>query len=174
MISSLNEMIRSKSFAKSWIFAAAAIGLVAAAAATGCKRSSVDAFPASGAVAGWQKTSDTRTFEAKDLWQYIDGDAEQYISAGVVSTSTSDYKFQGQVEAVVDVHRMGAAAGARKILESGTGDAKPVQLGDAGVAYTQSVIFRKGPYLVRIVAYESTPDTPQALLALAHGVEAKL
>jgi hypothetical protein len=27
---------------------------------------------------------------------------------------------------------------------------------------------------VRIVAYESTPGTPQALLALAHGVEAKL
>jgi hypothetical protein len=40
--------------------------------------------------------------------------------------------------------------------------------------YAQSVIFRKGPYLVRIVAYESTPDAPQALLALAHGVEAKL
>ena len=55
-----------------------------------------------------------------------------------------------------------------------TKDAKPVQLGDAGVAYAQSVIFRKGPYLVRIVAYESTPGMPQALLALAHGVEAKL
>jgi hypothetical protein len=36
------------------------------------------------------------------------------------------------------------------------------------------VIFRKGPYLVRIVAYESAPDAPQALLALAHGLEAKL
>ena len=55
-----------------------------------------------------------------------------------------------------------------------TKDAKPVQLGDAGVAYAQSVIFRKGPYLVRIVAFESTPEAPQALLALAHGVEAKL
>jgi hypothetical protein len=70
---------------------------------------------------------------------------------------------------------MGDAAGARKILETDlTKDAKTVQLGDAGVAYAQSVIFRKGPYLVRIVAYESTPGTPQALLALAHGVEAKL
>jgi hypothetical protein len=49
-----------------------------------------------------------------------------------------------------------------------------VQLGNAGLAYAQSVIFRKGPYLVRIVAYESTPDGEQALMALAHGVEAKL
>ena len=70
---------------------------------------------------------------------------------------------------------MGGADGARKILETGlTRDAKTIQLGDEGVQYAQSVIFRKGPYLVRIVAYESTPDTPQALMALAHGVEAKL
>jgi hypothetical protein len=91
-----------------------------------------------------------------------------------VSTSTSDYKYQGQLEATVDVHTMASADGARKILETGTKDAKPIQLGDAGVAYAQSIIFRKGTSLVRIVAYESTPDTPQALLALARGVEAKL
>jgi len=164
-------MLRSKR----WMFAAAAIAIVAAAVATGCKKRAIDPFPASGAVAGWEKTCDTRVFAAKDLWQYIDGDADQYTSAGVVSTATSDYKYQGQLEATVDVHTMGDAAGARKILEAGqTKDAKTVQLGDAGVEYAQSVIFRKGPYLVRIVAYESTPDTPQALLALAHGVEAKL
>jgi hypothetical protein len=109
------------------------------------------------------------------LWQYIDGDAEQYISAGVVSTSTSDYKYKGELEATADVYTMGDATGARKILESGqSSDAKAVQLGDAGVAYAQSVIFRKGSHLVRIVAYESGPDAQQALLALAHGVEAKL
>ena len=153
---------------------AVAVAMVAAVAFTGCKKHQADPFPASGAVAGWDKTSETRTFAAKDLWQYIDGDAEQYVSAGVVSTSTSDYKYQNQLEATVDVHTMGDAAGARKILETGTSDAKPVQLGDAGVAYAQSVTFRKGPYLVRIVAYESTPGTQQALLALAHGVEAKL
>lgn len=157
------------------VLAVAAIAIVALAAGTGCKKHHSNPLPESGAVAGWQKTSDTRVFAAKDLWQYIDGDAEQYISAGVVSTSTSDYKYQGQLEAVVDVYTMGDANGARKILENGqTRDAKSLQLGDAGVAYAQSVIFRKGPSLVRIVAYESTPDAPQALLALAHAIEAKL
>jgi hypothetical protein len=148
---------------------------IAVVAFTGCKKARLDPFPASNTVAGWQKTSETRFFAAKDLWQYIDGDAEQYISAGVVSTSTSDYKYQGQLEATVDVYTMGDAAGARKIFESGqTGEAKSVSLGDAGIAYTQSVIFRKGPFLVRIVAYQSTPGAEQALLALAHGVEVML
>ena len=164
-------MLRSRR----WVLVTAAIAIAIAGAGTGCKKTKVDPFPASGAVAGWDKTSDTRDFAAKDLWQYIDGDADQYIAAGVVSTSTSDYKYQGQLEATVDVHTMNDASGARKILEAGqTKDAKTAQLGDAGVAYAQSTIFRKGPYLVRIVAYESTPDTPQALAALAHGVEAKL
>jgi hypothetical protein len=156
-----------------WMPAVAVLVLLAVVANSGCKKKQSNPFPASGA--GWQKTSDTRVFAAKDLWQYIDGDAEQYISAGVVSTATSDYKYQGQLEATVDVYTMNDAAGARKILETGvTNDAKKVQLGDECIQYAQSVIFRKGPSLVRIVAYESTPDTPQALLALARGVEAKL
>ena len=158
-----------------WMLAIAILGIAAAAACSGCRKTGVNPFPASGAVAGWEKTSDTRTFAAKDLWQYIDGDAEQYISAGVISTATSDYKYKGHLEAVVDVYTMGNSAGAQKILETGqTKDAKSVRLGDAGLAYEQSVTFRKGPYLVRIVAYESSPEGPQALDALARGVEAKL
>ena len=158
-----------------WKWVVAALVIVVAAAGSGCKKKASDPFPATNAIAGWQKTSETRTFDAKNLWQYIDGDAEQYISAGVVSTSTSDYKYQGQLEATVDVYTMGDATGAGKILEAGqTKEAKAVQVGDAGIAFTQSVIFRKGPTLVRIVAYQSTSDTPQALLALAHGVEGKL
>ncbi len=162
-------MLRAK------FLATVVLALIAAVSVTGCKKKIIDPFPASGSVSGWEKTGDTRTFAAKDLWQYIDGDAEQYVSAGVVSASTSDYKYQGNLEAVVDVFTMGDQAGAQKILDkSQSSNAKQVQLGDAGLAFEQSVNFRKGPYLVRIVAYESSPDAQQALLALAHGVEAKL
>ena len=51
----------------------------------GCKRQSGSAqsvFPASNEVAGWVTTGDIRTFEAVDLWKYIDGDAERYLKAG--------------------------------------------------------------------------------------------
>jgi len=149
--------------------------LLAIAGVSGCKKKNANTFPASGAVAGWEKSSETRTFEPKDLWQYIDGDSEQYIQAGVVSTATSDYKYQGQLEAVVDVYTMGGPDGAQTILERGqTKDAKSVSLGDEGLQYAQSVSFRKGHYLVRIVAYQSSASAPQALMALAHGVETNL
>ena len=72
----------------------AVTALMALFACAGCRKARTDPFPGSGVVAGWQKTSDTHAYAAKDLWQYIDGEAEQYISAGVVSASTSDYKYQ--------------------------------------------------------------------------------
>ena len=151
------------------------VAMVVLTLGSGCKKAAQDPFPASGAVAGWQKTDATRVFEAKDLWQYIDGDAEHFIQAGVVSTSTADYTYNGNLEAVVDIHTMGGSDGAQKILQTGlTRDAKTVQLGDQGVQYTQSVSFRKGRYVVRIVAYEATPDAPEALMALARGIEQKL
>lgn len=149
--------------------------LAALFAGAGCRKAKKDPFPASGTVAGWQKTSDTRIFAAKDLWQYIDGEAEQYINAGVVSASTSDYKYQDSLEAVVDIYTMRDSGGAAKMFGSSPDKGgKSVQLGDQGVAYEQSVTFRKGPHLIRIVGYEASPDAPEALMALARGLEANL
>jgi hypothetical protein len=157
------------------ILACVVAAIAAASIVSGCKPAHRDPFPATGQVSGWTKSDETRVFAAQDLWQYIDGDSEQYIAAGVITTSTSDYKYNGQIEAVVDVHTMKDASGAKRILDSGRGPgAQAVSLGDEGFAYAQSIVFRKGHSLVRIVTYQSTPQTPQALLALARGVEAKL
>ena len=160
---------------RKWKMAGGVLALAALLAVTGCKKAKTDPFPASGTVAGWQKTSNTRTFAAKDLWQYIDGEAEQYIQAGVVSASTSDYKYHDGLEAVVDIYTMRDSAGAAKMFDSSPNKGgKSVQLGNQGVAYEQSVTFRKGTHLVRVVGYEATPDGPQALMALARNLEANL
>jgi hypothetical protein len=145
-------------------------------AGVGCKKKIVDPFPASGAVAGWEKSGKTQSYDAANLYEYIDGGAEQYISAGVVGVATSDYKFQGSLEATVDVYTMKSADGAKTIFEADppTADSKIVPLGDAARLYGQSVVFRKGPTLVRITAFEAAPGESDALMALAHGIEGKL
>ena len=145
-------------------------------AGVGCRKKIVDPFPASGAVAGWEKGAKTQSYDAVNLYEYIDGGAEQYISAGVVGVSTSDYKFQGSLEATVDVYTMKSADGAKTIFEADppTADSKIVPLGDAARLYGQSVVFRKGPTLVRITAFEAAPGEGDALLALAHGIEGKV
>jgi hypothetical protein len=132
-------------------------------------------FPAPNQVAGWARTGDIRAFEAADLWKYIDGDAERYLKAGVQRVSTTDYKFQNKVDAVVDIYIMGNAEGAEKIFNSEPAvDGKAVPLGDGARLHSQSLVFRKGSCLVRIVAYEESAETQQALLQLGHGIELRL
>ncbi len=144
----------------------------------GCKRqpgTEPSFFPASNQVTGWAKSGDTRTFEAADLWKYIDGEAERYLKAGVQRVCTADYKFQNKVEATVDIYTMGNAEGADTIFRSEPGvDGKPIQLGEAARLSSQSLVFRKGAYLVRIVAFEESAETQQALLQLGHGIELRL
>ena len=132
-------------------------------------------FPASNQVAGWTKTGDIRTFEAADLWKYIDGEAERYLKAGVQRVSTADYQFQNKVDATVDIYAMGSADGAETIFRSEPAvDGKPIQLGDEARLHSQSLVFRKGACLVRIVAFEESAETQQALLQLGHGIELRL
>lgn len=140
--------------------------------AGGCKKRSSDPFPASGAVSGWEKTGDTRTYGADTLWQSIDGGADKYVEAGIVSASTSDYRFQGRLEAVVDVYAMKDDAGAKRIFDSESAPGQMVAVGDAGVLHAQSIVFRKGAILVRITTFEPVPG--DTLLSLARGIEARL
>jgi len=76
------------------------------AVAVGCKKQSASgvAFPQTNEVSGWTKSGETRTFAASELSNYIDGDAEKYLKAGVRETSTADYKFSDQTQAVADVY----------------------------------------------------------------------
>ena len=124
---------------------------------------------------GWAKMGDTRTFDAANLWRYIDGDAEKYLKAGVESVSTSDYKFQNKVEAVADIYTMRDAGGARRLFEAEPArDAKPVALGERARLQRQSLLFQSGRYLVRIVAYDQLPQGPQALVELGRGIQQRL
>src|SRR5512142_158877 len=84
--------------------------------AVGCSRKPQSFFPEQ--AAGWTKQGEVRTFTADTLYEYIDGDAEKYVQAGIKQTMTADYKLQGKFDAVADVFVMGNAEGARKVFES--------------------------------------------------------
>jgi Family of unknown function (DUF6599) len=152
---------------------------IALLASLGCNKKPVAAsdnpFPESNQAQGWTRTDEIRTFPAAELWKYIDGDAEKYLKAGVESTSTSDYKFQDKFEAVVDIYTMSSPTGAKTIFESepSLGASTP-QVGDAARLYEQSLVFRQGRFLVRIVAYQSSPLLDQGLLDLGKRIDERL
>ena len=135
----------------------------------------VELFPQTGEVVGWSKAHDSRTFPAANLWEYIDGDAERYIQAGVEKTLTCDYRYRNQTDAVADIHVMKTVEGPKKLLESEWSvDAQRVAVGEDARLYATSLVFRKGRYLVRVVAYEEAPEVSAALVQLGQAIEKKL
>jgi hypothetical protein len=143
-----------------------------------CQRPAVSAaslFPDSAEAPGWSKAPEIRTFSADQLSDYIDGDAEKYLKADVRSASTADYKFGDKVQATADVYTFSSSDGAKVILESEPAmNAQTPTLGDAARLFAQSLTFRKGPYLVRIVAYQDSPEVAPALLYLGQAIAKKL
>jgi hypothetical protein len=132
-------------------------------------------FPESHEVPGWIKSGETRTFEASRLWEYIDGDAEKYLQAGVQKTLTTDFRYKDQIDAAADIHVMANPEGARKIFESAPSvGSQPIVLGDAARLSKGSLTFRKGPYFVRLVAYQEAPEVGNALVELGKAIERKL
>jgi hypothetical protein len=131
-------------------------------------------FPETNEVPGWSK-AETRTFEADRLWEYIDGDADRYIQAGVERTLTTDYRYHDKVEAVADIYVMKAPESARKIFdaESSVGSQR-VQLGEDARLFPASLTFRRGRYFVRLVAYQQDPEMKKALTELARAIEQRL
>ena len=136
---------------------------------------STNLFVDSGAVRGWTRSPEIRTFSPDQLADYIDGDAEKYLKAGVKTTSTADYKYNDQIQVVVDLYTMSSPAAAKSIFDSEPAmDAQAPTLGAAARLYSQSLVFYKGPYLLRMVAYQESPQLPTALLDLGRAFESKL
>jgi len=113
---------------------------------------------------GWTRLGATRTYDASNLWEYLDGGADKYVQAGVLRVASTHYRYQNRIEAVVDVYTLRSADAARSLFDSEpAAGARPVSIGEAGRAYSASLTFRDGPRFVRITAYEEGAD----LVALA-------
>ncbi len=128
-----------------------------------------------GSVEGWQRTGAVRTFEPANLWQYLDGGADRYVNAGVVVTMTAPYHFRSGFAAVADLHVFAGGRGATSVYDAEpAAGTSPLALGDAARLSSASLTFRKGRYLVRLVAYSSDPGVPAALTTLARAIESGL
>jgi len=138
-------------------------------------KTAANPFPDSGEVRDWTKSEATRTFAADSLWEYVNGDAEKYLQAGVVRTLTSPYKFRNRIDAVADVYYMKAPEGARRIFEfESAAGSRDAGVGDASRLYGSSLTFRKGACFVRLTAYEQAPEVAAGLTELARAIERKL
>ena len=154
----------------------AALAALAAALVAGCGgRRAADDFPRDDEVRGWKMERQPRVFQADNLWQYIDGDAERYLQAGFENVRNAVYQYRGRVEAAADIYTMKNPGAAAKVLDSEADvGSQPAALGDGGKVYRASIVFRKGRHFVRLIAYQDHPDGQKALMELAQAIAERL
>jgi hypothetical protein len=124
-------------------------------------------FPDRTGNEGLEKVSEIRTFVGDSLWEYIDGGAELYHTYGFVKVSTADYR-ASDVELVLDLYEFKTPEGAYGLYSMLRPDNPDlVQLGVVGFFTGASLDFVKGNILARVIGFDETPATGEAIPSLA-------
>jgi len=126
---------------KAWCAGILMAGVCAAAPAPDCKL-----------VSGWTQRGAARSYEADNLFEYMDGNAEGYLLYGF-QTMKGVTCTKGGISIVIDVSDFGDADSAYGFFSSNRDLRQPAaKLGMGGQIVPRRAIFAKGPYYVEVGA----------------------
>lgn len=123
-------------------------------------------FPlASGSLS---KGGQVRVYSKDNLYEYVNGHAEFFISSGFKSLAVTGYRDinqkDGDPPVVSEIYDMGSPEGALGVISQEAKGLKSFGVGFIGYKSRKSAIFVKGPYYVKLTLFSGDR---QALYALA-------
>ena len=122
------------------------------------------------AVEGWKISAKDQIYSRENLYKYIDGGAELYISYGFKKVINRTYSRRGQPDIIIDLFDMGTSQNAfgvfshsRETIDNTFGQ---------GSQYTQGLLlFWKDRFFVSILASPETPESRKAVFDIAGEME---
>ncbi|MCX6538034.1 MAG: hypothetical protein NT151_03735 [Acidobacteria bacterium] len=115
----------------------------------------------------WTRTAAPQRYGPDDLWEYIDGGADQYLSYGFQEVVAAKYSNAAGATATVDIYRMDEPVGAFGIYAQEINPkATPVRVGVEGQAGTDSMRFWVANYYVKLVSTPPNKSSKDASVAL--------
>jgi hypothetical protein len=126
------------------------------------------AFP--DAIAGWKADAAPARYDARSIFQYIDGLGEVYLAYGMTACHARRYSGpEGEGDLIVDAFEMASAADAFGVFtHSREGEA--VDVGQGGSLGYGTLLFWKGRHFVSAYAERDDTRARQAVLALGRAV----
>ncbi|MDE3167973.1 MAG: hypothetical protein KGN36_19385 [Acidobacteriota bacterium] len=108
--------------------------------------------PSCSMVAGWSQRGEARSYEAENLFEYMDGNAEGYLIYGFKSMRGVTCVKDG-VTLVIDISDMGDADSAFGIFSANRDSRQPgAAIGMGGQIVPRRAIFAKGSFYAEIAA----------------------
>ncbi len=110
-------------------------------------------------IGGFSRSGQVRIYSKENLYEYVNGHAEYFLSAGFVRLAVGEYIRTGtepaQPDIVVDIYDMGKAIQAFGVLSGEIGDqGTTVAIGAMGTKTDRGVSFISGKYYVKITSYQ--------------------
>lgn len=128
--------------------------------------------PSCALVPGWSQSGPARRYEAGNLFEYMDGNAEGYLIYGFRAMQGVTCR-QGEISFVIDLSDMGDADSAYGIFSANRDPLQPVsQIGMSGEVTPRRAMFVKGSWYVEIAANPEGDHTAalRAWLAALDGI----
>jgi hypothetical protein len=120
-------------------------------------RAEADFFP--GQAGGFHRAGQVRHYSEENLYEYVNGHAEYFLSAGFSGLAVGEYVLAGtepaQPDIVVDIYDMGKTIHAFGVFADETGDNPArIQVGMMGARTERGISFVNGKYYVKISSFQ--------------------
>lgn len=129
-------------------------------------------FPEAGTISGWTPVAETRTFDSKNLFDLVNGQAESFFVLGFEQVQVQDYENAEGIRLGVEVWQLASPADAYGVYSTAiVGD--PVVIGNDGDSNPgRRLAFWQDRYFVHIRARQAVDDAD--LQAFAQAVSTAL
>jgi hypothetical protein len=153
-----------------WVIVVVMIALGGCGAPEGKGPAPEDLLPASGAVAGWERSAEAKVYGPDNLFDYMDGQAELFFVYNFERLATQEYQRGQEGPIIVEVYQVASPADAYGLFSFYT-TGQPIDLGAGGTVEPGRLIsFWQGRFYARVFAYGEAEE--ESLLALARQVAA--
>ena len=124
-------------------------------------------------IGDWLVNEKDQTYTPDDLFEYINGGAELYISYGFIKIINRVYSKDEHPDIVVDIFDMGNSKNAFGVFVHSREKVEK-DFGQGSLTTKGMIMFWKDKYLISILSYPETSDSKSAIQELADAIDKKI
>jgi hypothetical protein len=126
-----------------------------------------------GEILGWKAQSNPETYDRESIFQYINGAGEVFLSYGYKTVLVTYFSKPEAPEITAEIFDMGQAEDAYGVF-SHSRDDEEAGIGQGYEHKGSLLCFWKGQYFACVRAEKDTPETNEAVLALARTIDSSI
>ena len=129
-----------------------------------------------GELPGWTRLTEVDHFNADNLWEYINGQADFFIDYGFVGVDTAEYRDDRTGGSVVlEIYRMGSPPEGFGIFAAErTREDSSLEIGSGAFLGPNVLGFWQEEYYVKVTSFEDGPEIEGLLIEMAEEISSRL